>query len=112
MSSKIYELLKEAIKIFYDQDAKKLLREGSRRASERCIVNRIAHHLGCLLQQQDIAADVDVEYNLDNENNDIKRIYREECVNNICEECWMLSSPRLKLTLGKRGWRGSGESVG
>lgn len=89
MGSEIHKLLKEAIEMFYAKDAEKLLKGGRRRASERCIVNCIARYLWFLLQQRNIEADVDVEYNLDNKNNDIKRIHSGECANNNCEGCWM-----------------------
>lgn len=74
------DLLKEAVEMFYAQDAEKLLRKlDGRSACERCIVNCIARYLWFLIQQRGLATDVDVEYNLDCKSEDPKRIRLEAC---------------------------------
>lgn len=98
MNDEIYKALKEAIKRFYDQDAEKLLRGGSKRASERCIVNCIARYLWCLLQRQNIAVDVDVEYNLDYKDDDVKRIRCGECAKNDCKGKSVYEYIKQKMT--------------
>lgn len=85
---KYIKLLKEAVRMFYAQDAAKLLRGADgRSACERCVVNCIARYLWCLIQQRGLAADVDVEYNLDCKSEDYKRIHASMCMS--CTACWM-----------------------
>ena len=87
---KYIELLKEAVEMFYAQDAEKLLRgEDDRIACERCVVNCIARYLWYLIQQRGIATDVDVEYNLDCKSEDPKRIRLEACRYCSRAECLM-----------------------
>lgn len=76
--------------MFYAQDAEKLLRGvDGRSACERCVVNCIARYLWCLIQQRGLAADVDVEYNLDCKSEDRKRLYVSMCRGEVCKGCWM-----------------------
>lgn len=83
-------LLKDAIRMFYERDAEKLLRrKDDKLASERCIVNCIARYLWCLIQRHGLKVDVDVEYNLDCKNGNFKRIQCETCRNCSCETCLM-----------------------
>lgn len=82
--------LKEAVEMFYAQDAEKLLRKvNGRTACGRCIVNCIARYLWCLIQQRGLAADVDVDYKLDCKSEDPKRIRLEVCRFCSCAECLM-----------------------
>lgn len=75
-----FALLKDAIRLFYERDAAKLLRgEDNKSACERCIVNCIARYLWCLIQQRGLKVDVDVEYNLDLEQKDFKRVQLALC---------------------------------
>lgn len=76
--------------MFYAQDAEKLLRGvDGRSVCERCVVNCIARYLWCLIQQRGLAADVDVEYNLDCKSEDRKRLYVSMCRGEVCKGCWM-----------------------
>ena len=89
--AKYVALLKEAVEMFYAQDAEKLLRgEDGRIACERCVVNCIARYLWCLIRQRRLEADVDVEYNLDCKSEAYKRIYASKCMS--CSGCWMNES--------------------
>lgn len=84
------DLLKDAVGIFYTQDAEKLLRGvDGRSACERCVVNCIARYLWWLIQQRGLAADVDVEYNLDRKSEDLKRLHASMCRGEGCKGCWM-----------------------
>lgn len=90
MMVKYSTLLKEAVRMFYAQDAEMLLRKvDGRSACERCIVNCIARYLWCVVQQRGLAADVDVEYNLDCKSEDPKRIRLEACRFCSCAGCLM-----------------------
>ena len=83
-------LLKSAVERFYAQDAEKLLRGvDGRSACERCVVNCIARYLWRLIQQRGLAADVDVEYNLDRKSEDLKRLHASMCRGEGCKGCWM-----------------------
>lgn len=85
-----FAMLEDAIRMFYERDAAKLLRrENDKSASERCIVNCIARYLWCLIQQRGLKVDVDVEYNLDCKNGDFKRIQCETCRDCSCKTCLM-----------------------
>lgn len=87
---KYIKLLKEAVRMFYAQDAAKLLRGADgRSACERCVVNCIARYLWCLIQQRGLAADVDVEYNLDCKSEGLKRLHVSMCTGDDCKGCWM-----------------------
>lgn len=87
---KYIKLLKEAVRMFYAQDAAKLLRGADgRSACERCVVNCIARYLWWLIQQRVLAADVDVEYNLDRKSEDLKRLHASMCRGEDCSGCWM-----------------------
>ena len=84
------ELLKEAVDMFYVRDAERLLCGfDGQSAYERCIVNCIARYLWYLIQQHGLAADVDVEYNLDCKSEDLKRLHASACSGGACKGCWM-----------------------
>ena len=84
------DLLTKAVDMFYVRDAERLLRRiDGQSACERCIVNCIARYLWRLIQRRGLAADVDVEYNLDCESEDPKRIRLEACRYCSRAECLM-----------------------
>ena len=88
MESRYLALLKEAVGIFYSQDAKTLLpMDKEQEACERCIVNCIARYLWHLIELQGLEVNVDVEYNLDRKSEDYKRIQASRCMR--CTGCWM-----------------------
>lgn len=99
-----FALLKDAIRLFYEWDAAKLLRgEDNKSACERCIVNCIARYLWCLIQQRGLKVDVDVEYNLDCKSGDFKRIQCETCRDCSCKACLMHAFATGELSCDEQG---------
>lgn len=99
-----FAMLEDAIRMFYERDAAKLLRrENDKSAGERCIVNCIARYLWCLIQQRGLKVDVDAEYNLDHKNGDFKRIQCETCRDCSCKTCLMYAFATGELFCDEQG---------